>query len=101
MNNHKAREKTIVTEERLISIAHRVIRAAKAHFGRDLLRYSDDRWIQEINPWIDRWVAERYIFAGAASKAELDDVISIELENNGEEGLRSNGKESSLSSSQQ
>ena len=84
MNNHRNRDKTIVTEQMLTSIAQRVIRATQAHFGRDLLRYSDDKWEHEINPWIDRWIAERYIFNGTANKADLDDTISIELENDGD-----------------
>ena len=89
MNNHKNRHKTIVTEQMLTSIAQRVIRAAQAHFSRDLLRYSDDRWEHEINPWIDRWITERYMFPQPELAFDLDDIISIELEND-EEGT-SNG----------
>jgi len=87
MNNHKS--KTLLTEQTLTSVARRVIRAARAHFGRNLLAYSDDKWEQEINPWMDHWIDERYMFTIKVPKEDLDDMISIELDS--QENSNDNG----------
>lgn len=77
--------KTRVNEINLEECTKKLIKTLKAVFGQNPLEWNDDVWENFIQPWVEQYITNHFIFDGLVKRSDMDDAISIYLEGNGED----------------
>ena len=76
--------KVQVNEVNLEQCAKMLIKTLKKVFGEHPLTWNDETWENYIQPWIELYITNHFIFDGLVKREDLDDMISVYLEGNGE-----------------